>query len=69
MHPMPLPPLCSQSKDRLLEEMQAGVAGEQETSLKRLLGEDEGVMKRRETLTLKLDMLKKAQSELSNVDV
>jgi hypothetical protein len=49
--------------------MQAGVAGNQEAALKRLLGEDEAVMKRRETLTLKLDMLKKAQAELTTVDV
>ena len=58
-----------QSKDKLLEDMQAGVAGNQEAALKRLLGEDEAVMKRRETLTLKLDMLKKAQAELTTVDV
>jgi hypothetical protein len=58
-----------QSKDKLLEDMQAGVAGDQEAALKRLLGEDEAVMKRRETLTLKLDMLKKAQAELTTVDV
>jgi hypothetical protein len=61
----PLP----QAKEKLLEEMSASVAGDQEASLKRLLGEDEQVMKRREVLTHKLDMLKRAQSELSNVDV
>eukprot|EP00887_Chlorella_sp_A99_P000725 scaffold5.g725.t1 len=58
-----------QAKDRLLEEMQAGVAGNQEAALKRLLGEDEAVMKRREMLTQKLDMLKRAQAELTQVDV
>ncbi|KAK2078512.1 hypothetical protein QBZ16_003352 [Prototheca wickerhamii] len=58
-----------QAKERLLEEMQAGVAGEVETSLKRLLGEDEGVMKRRDVLTKKLDMMRQAQSELTQVDV
>lgn len=63
----PSPPL--QSKDKLLEEMQASVAGDQEVALKRLLGEDQAVMKRREALTLKLDMLKKAQAELTSVDV
>jgi hypothetical protein len=70
---LPLPACLSatplQSKDKLLEDMQAGVAGNQEAALKRLLGEDEAVMKRRETLTLKLDMLKKAQAELTTVDV
>ena len=45
------------------------MAGDQEASLKRLLGEDEQVMKRREVLTHKLDMLKRAAAELSNVDV
>lgn len=49
--------------------MQANVAGDQEAALKRLLGEDEAVMKRREILTQKLDMLKRAQAELTNVDV
>lgn len=58
-----------QAKERLLEEMSASVAGDQEASLKRLLGEDEQVMKRREVLTHKLDMLKRAAAELSNVDV
>lgn len=59
----------SQAKDKLLEEMQASVAGDQEAALKRLLGEDEAVMKRREALTHKLDMLSRAQAELTNVDV
>ncbi|KAL6777453.1 DRP1 [Auxenochlorella protothecoides x Auxenochlorella symbiontica] len=58
-----------QAKERLLEEMQAGVAGDQEVALKRLLGEDEGVMKRREVLTNKLNMMKQAQVELTQVDV
>lgn len=58
-----------QSKEKLLESMAAHVAGDQDAALKRLLGEDDGVMKRREALTHKLDMLRKAQSELSNVDV
>lgn len=62
-----LPPW--QAKEKLLEEMSASVAGDQEASLKRLLGEDEQVMKRREVLTHKLDMLKRAQNELANVDV
>ncbi len=61
--------MCPQAKEKLLEEMSASVAGDQEVALKRLLGEDEQVMKRREVLTHKLDMLKKAQSELTNVDV
>lgn len=58
-----------QSKEKLLEEMAASVAGDQEVALKRLLGEDEAVMKRREALTHKLDMLKRAQAELTSVDV
>lgn len=58
-----------QAKEKLLEEMSASVAGDQEASLKRLLGEDEQVMKRREVLTHKLDMLRRAQAELTNVDV
>ena len=62
-HPAP------QAKDKLLEEMQASVAGDQEVALKRLLGEDEAVMKRREALTHKLDMLSRAQAELTSVDV
>lgn len=49
--------------------MSAHVAGDQEAALKRLLGEDEAVMKRREALTHKLDMLKRAQAELTSVDV
>ncbi|KAI7841316.1 hypothetical protein COHA_004935 [Chlorella ohadii] len=57
-----------QAKDKLLEEMQASVAGDQEVALKRLLGEDEAVMKRREALTHKLDMLSRAQAELTSVD-
>lgn len=65
----PTPTAAPQSKDRLLEEMQASVAGDQEVALKRLLGEDESVMKRREALTHKLDMLQKAQAELTSVDV
>lgn len=58
-----------QAKEKLLEEMSASVAGDQEAALKRLLGEDEQVMKRREVLTHKLEMLKRAQAELTNVDV
>lgn len=59
----------NQSKDKLLEDMSANVAGDQEAALKRLLGEDEAVMKRREALTHKLDMLQRAQAELTSVDV
>lgn len=58
-----------QAKDHLLEEMSASVAGDQEAALKRLLGEDEAVSRRREQLSMKLDMLKRAQAELTNVDV
>ena len=64
VHCMVLP-----AKERLLEKLQASVAGQQELQLKRLLGEDDAVAKRRGMLTSKLDMLKKAQSELSTVDV
>lgn len=49
--------------------MSAQIAGEQEAALKRVLGEDEAVMKRREALTHKLDMLRRAQAELTSVDV
>lgn len=64
VHCMVLP-----AKERLLEGLQASVAGQQEASLKRLLGEDEAVHKRREVLTQKLDMLKRAQGELTGIDV
>jgi len=64
VHCMVLP-----AKDRLLEKLQASVAGQQEIQLKRLLGEDDAVAKRRGMLTSKLDMLKQAQAELSTVDV
>lgn len=64
VHCMVLP-----AKERLLEGLQASVAGQQEASLKRLLGEDEAVHKRREALTQKLDMLKRAQGELTGIDV
>ena len=64
VHCMVLP-----AKDRLLEKLQASVAGQQEVQLKRLLGEDDAVAKRRGMLTSKLDMLKQAQAELSTVDV
>ncbi|PSC76903.1 dynamin-related 1E-like [Micractinium conductrix] len=57
-----------QSKEKLLEGMSASVAGDQEAALKRLLGEDDAVMKRREALTHKLDMLRRAQAELTTVD-
>ncbi|KAI8114157.1 hypothetical protein M9434_002283 [Picochlorum sp. BPE23] len=57
------------SKEHLLEKLQATVAGQQEVQLKRMLGEDDAVAKRRQTLTAKLDMLKQAQHELSTVDV
>lgn len=73
-HPTPHPPqhppsLAPQAKDKLLELMSAQIAGEQEAALKRVLGEDEAVMKRREALTHKLDMLRRAQAELTSVDV
>ena len=64
VHCMVLP-----SKEHLLEKLQATVAGQQEVQLKRMLGEDDAVAKRRQTLTAKLDMLKQAQHELSTVDV
>lgn len=57
------------AKERLLESLQASVAGQAEGALKRLLGEDDAVAKRREALTKKLEMLKSAQSELAMVDV
>ena len=57
------------SKERLLEGLQASVAGQAEASLKRLLGEDDAVMKRRGMLSQKLDMLRRAQAELTGIDV
>lgn len=67
--PRPIFSTPAQAKDHLLEEMSASVAGDQEAALKRLLGEDEAVARRREQLSTKLDMLKRAQAELANVDV
>ena len=64
VHCMVLP-----AKEKLLDTLQATVAGQQEVQLKRLLGEDDAVAKRREVLTMKLDMLKRAQSELTGLDV
>lgn len=58
-----------QAKEKLLDEMQASVAGQHEPALKRMLGEDETLMRKREVLTHKLDMLRKAQVELATVDV
>jgi hypothetical protein len=57
------------AKERLLEGLQASVAGQGEGALKRLLSEDDAVAKRREALTAKLEMMKRAQSELASVDV
>jgi dynamin 1-like protein len=57
------------AKERLLEALQASVAGQAEAPLKRLLGEDDAVAKRREVLTQKLEMLRSAQRELAVVDV
>jgi GTPase SAR1 family protein len=57
------------AKEHLLDTLQATVAGQQEVQLKRLLGEDDAVAKRRSMLTAKLEMLKQAQHELSTVDV
>jgi len=57
------------AKEHLLDQLQATVAGQQEAQLKRMLGEDDSVAKRRSMLTAKLDMLKQAQHELSTVDV
>jgi hypothetical protein len=64
VHCMVLP-----AKERLLESLNASVAGQPEAALKRLLGEDESVARRRETLTTKLEMLRAAQGELSAVDL
>ena len=57
------------AKEHLLEGLQASVAGQGEGPLKRLLAEDDAVAKRREALTAKLEMMKRAQMELASVDV
>lgn len=64
VHCMVLP-----AKEKLLESLNASVAGQPEAALKRLLGEDESVARRRDTLTTKLEMLRAAQGELSAVDL
>jgi Dynamin GTPase effector domain len=43
-----------QSKKRLLEKLHASVAAQEDAGLKRLLGEDETMLKRREDLTKRL---------------
>lgn len=55
-----------QAKKKLLDEMNADVASGDDQKLKRLLAEDETVMKRREAITFRLKLLKEAASEISN---
>lgn len=46
--------------------MNADVASGDDQKLKRLLAEDETVMKRREAITFRLKLLKEAANEISN---
>lgn len=59
--------LVMQSKKKLLDKLHSEVAGKEDGSLKRLLGEDEGTMKRREDCHKRLKMLQQASEELSAV--
>ena len=56
-----------QAKKKLLDKLHSEVAGKEDGSLKRLLGEDEGTMKRREDCHKRLRMLQQASEELSAV--
>ena len=56
-----------QSKKRLLDKLHSDVAGKEDGSLKRMLGEDEGTMQRREQCHQRLKLLQQASEELSAV--
>ena len=56
-----------QSKKRLLTSLHSEVAGKEDGSLKRMLGEDEGTMQRREQCHQRLRLLQQASEELSAV--
>ncbi len=53
------------AKENVLNDMLMEVAGYEEGQLKRLLGEDEKVQKRREDVTRRLKLLKKANEEIT----
>ena len=55
------------AKKKLLDKLHSDVAGKEDGSLKRLLGENEETMKRREECHKRLNMLKQASEELSAV--
>lgn len=56
-----------QSKSKLLENMTANIVGQDEQALRRVLMEDEGTMKRREALSQRLQLMRRAQTELGSV--
>lgn len=57
--------LVVQAKKALLDALNEQVVGEGDAGLMRLLGEDEGIMKRREAAMRRLELLKRASEELS----
>jgi len=59
--------LVIQAKKKLLDKLHSEVAGKEDGSLKRLLGEDESTMKRREDCHKRLQLLHQASEELSAV--
>ncbi|KAK9831821.1 hypothetical protein WJX74_010754 [Apatococcus lobatus] len=59
--------LVLQSKKKLLDKLHADVAAKEDRPLKVMLSEDEGVAKRRETCMTRLELMKKAQTEVNTV--
>ncbi len=47
--------------------MTANIVGQDEQALRRVLSEDEGTMKRREALSQRLELMRRAQTELGTV--
>jgi dynamin 1-like protein len=60
--------LVMQSKKKLLDKLHEEVAAKEDGGLKRMLGEDESVAKKREELFARLQMLEKAKAELSEAN-
>lgn len=56
-----------QSKKKLLDKLHADVAAKEDRPLKVMLSEDENVAKRRETCMTRLELMKKAQTEVNTV--
>ncbi len=56
-----------QAKKRLLDKLHADVAEGEDGKLKRMLAEDETTLKRREQLTHRLRLLRKAAEEVNAV--